>query len=188
MQSPGTGHTLPEVLILLAVVLLMFGIAAPDLQATLQRHAGEALVSELARTLNLARAAAVNSGSMVTLCRSTDGLTCSGDWLDGILVFTDANADRVINAEDSILRYTNAFQPVGVLRFRSFPNRQYLQFTQLGFTNNQNGNFTWCPATGEAASAQQLIFTQSGRSRFAKDKDGDGIREGADGQAISCGN
>ena len=117
--------------------------------------------------MSFARAAAVTTGKMITLCRSANGSSCGGQWQDGILVFTDANADRKPNGSDRILRYTAFGNKAGTLQLRSFPNRQYVQFSPLGFSNRQNGSFTWCPPGGDAALAQQLVFTQSGRVRSA---------------------
>jgi len=180
-------YTLIELLVVLALVTLLASLALPGMQADMQRQTGSTVVNDLSRLLAFARATAVSTGTMVTLCRSGDGLVCGGLWQHGILVFTDANANRTLDGNDRILRYDNSLVPRGSLRLGSFPNRQYLQFTPEGFTNKQNGSFTWCPASGEAEHARQLIFSQSGRSRTAFDSDGDGIREDASGKALSCG-
>ncbi|MEY4642226.1 MAG: hypothetical protein RLZZ227_2220 [Pseudomonadota bacterium] len=184
MQPAIRGYTLLELLVVLALVAVFASMAIPGWGRTLQARTGEIVIHELARTMNFARAAAVTNGSIVTLCRSGDGLACNGNWEDGLLLFTDANADRIRNGADRLLRHTGRIQ--GSLRLRSFPNRQYLQFTALGFTYRQNGNFTWCPPGNDVALAQQLIFSQSGRSRFARDSNGDGQLEGADGAPLVC--
>lgn len=179
--------TLVELLVVLTLLALLASLALPGLQADLQRQTGSVVVSELSRLLAYARASAATTGTTVTVCRSNNGLACGGQWQQGVLLFTDANADRTLNGNDRILRYANTLVPQGTLRLGSFPNRQYLQFTPEGFTNKQNGSFTWCPASGEVTHAHQLIFSQSGRTRLAFDSDGDGIREDASGKALSCG-
>jgi prepilin-type N-terminal cleavage/methylation domain-containing protein len=179
------GYTLLELLIVLAIVAILAISAMPGWGRTLQARAGEVAIHELARAMNLARSEAVANGSLVTLCRSTNGTTCNGNWEDGMLLFTDANGDRVINGDDRVLRRSGRVD--GSLQLRSYPNRQYVQFTPLGFTNKQNGNFTWCPVGRDVELAQQLVFSQSGRARFARDTNGDGVREGADGAPLTCG-
>lgn len=186
MLARDPGYTLIELLVALAILVLLFSFAIPGIAPAIQRHRGEALIQDLARIMNYARAAAVDTGQMVTVCHSDNGNSCGGQWLDGILVFSDANADRTINQFDQILRYSTFGSNAGSLSFRSFPNRQFVQFSPLGFTNKQNGSFTWCPHNGSSALAQQLIFSQSGRSRLARDQDGDGIREGSNGKALIC--
>ena len=58
--------------------------------------------------------------------------------------------------------------------------------TPMGFTRDQNGNFTWCPGNGDVRLARQLIVNAAGRLREALDSDGDGVREGANGRPIGC--
>jgi len=186
VHSASAGFTLIELLVTIAMVSLLVLFSLPGLQPLLQRHSGNVAILDLERLLAQARASAVNSGQVVTLCRSMDGLRCNGQWRDGILLFTDTNADRTINGEDRVLRHASNLAGDGDLRLSTFPNRQYLQYTAEGFTNKQNGAFTWCPPGGEPEAAQQLIFSQSGRTRLARDQNGDGIREGADGRKLSC--
>lgn len=180
------GFSLFELLITLAIIAIVVCFAIPDLSGALQSNAGEIEVNNLARSMHYARSAAISSGRMVTVCRSINGDTCGGEWQQGILVFTDTNADHVFNAEDQTLRYIQTIDPVGTLSMSSFPNRQYLQFNPMGSTNQQSGNFTWCPPGNDIELARQLIFTHTGRTRFAQDGDGDGVREGANGNALNC--
>lgn len=187
MYSKARGFTFVEMLIALSVCVLLFGMAMPGLGSIITKTESEIVVNDVVRLMAYARNAAVTEGSTVTLCRSADGHSCGGQWEQGVLLFTDINEDGTFDeGEDRILRQTNFKPGLGTLRLRSFPNRQYLQFTALGFTNKQNGTFTWCPADHNAELAQQIIFIQSGRTRLARDTNGDKIREGTDGKPISC--
>lgn len=181
-----SGFTLLELMITVAAVGILAGMAMPDLGGMLQKNAGEAQLNDLARTMSMARMSAVSHGRMVTLCRSANKKGCNGEWHSGMLVFIDGDNDRIVDATEQILYVTPAATTPGTLKLRSFPNRQYLQFTPAGVINNQTGNFTWCPVSNDARQAQQLIFNITGRARFAVDSDHDGFREGADGKPLSC--
>jgi Tfp pilus assembly protein FimT len=124
---------------------------------------------------------------MVTLCRSNDGQHCQGQWHEGSILFTDANADRRLNGEDRLLYRTQPLPLRGRLSFNAFRNRQYLQMTPQGITAYQNGNFTWCPANGDPLLIRQLILSFSGRTRMARDEDGDGVVENSQGKPVTCG-
>lgn len=181
-----SGFTLLELMVVIAVVGILAGMSMPGLSTMLQTNAAETLLNDLARTMSMARASAVSRGQLVTLCRSADKKSCSGEWHSGMLVFLDRDGDRIVDAGEEVLHVTSAATMPGTLKLRSFPNKQYLQFTPAGLINNQTGNFTWCPADNDARQAQQLIFNITGRVRFAVDADHDGLREGADGKPLSC--
>ena len=184
--SRQSGINLLEMLIVLSITGILASIALPDLGKMLSRYEGEKIMNSLARAIAFARAQAVEQGAMITFCRSSDGLKCKGSWHEGAIIFTDYNADRIINYNDQILLHTPAVKTQGTLKFRAFQNKQYLQLTPLGFTNYQNGNFTWCPEDKDPRQARQLIISYTGRTRLAVDSNNDGIRENASGKNISC--
>ena len=186
MYPHARGVTLLELLIALAICALLFGMAVPGLGTTIRKNEGEAVVNEVQRLMAYARSEAITQGRNVTLCRSNNGTSCGGEWEQGVLMFADLNADGVFNGADQLLRQSTFTPGTGTLRLHSYPNRQYVQFVAEGFTRGQSGNFTWCPADHNAQLAQQVIFIQSGRARLARDSNGDGIREAADGKPLSC--
>ncbi|MES3009122.1 MAG: GspH/FimT family pseudopilin [Pseudomonadota bacterium] len=181
-----TGFTLPELITTLAIVGILSSLATPGLQALTEQKQGDTTLRALADHLALARSSAASYGQTVTFCRSADGLTCSGSWSDGSIVFTDRNADRQINQDDLLLRSQLTVQLQGNIEWRAFQNRQYLQIEATGFMRYQSGNFTYCPQDGDARNARQLIVNSTGRARYAEDSNGDGIREDSSGNALAC--
>lgn len=186
MRRTAAGFTLVELLVCLAIVAFLALQATPGIAEWRARKAADAVMREMLNAVDMARAHAVAGNVMVTLCRSDDGKACRGNWRDGSILFTDANGNRVVDEDDRLLFRLAPMQADGTLEFRSFQNRQYLQLTPRGFTNYQNGNFTYCPANGDARLARQLIISLSGRTRLARDTDGDGIVEDSQGKPVSC--
>lgn len=181
------GLSLIEILICLGIVaFLAVQASTPGFASWRERRTADALMRELIGAVDMARAFAIAENAMVTFCRSSDGATCSGGWAEGSILFTDFNADRIINGDDRLLFRLEPLQLAGTLEFRSFQNRQYLQMNSRGFTNYQNGNFTFCPASKDPRLARQLIIALSGRTRLARDTDGDGIVEDSQGRALQC--
>lgn len=188
-RRTGQGFTLIELLLVLGIsTFLLLQFAQPAWQELRQRRQVELIMLELQQFIVMARSSAVSHNSMVTLCRSDDGRQCRGRWNDGSILFTDANADHILNEDDRLLFRLSSLPPAahGNLAFNAFRNRQYLQLTPQGSTNFQNGNFTWCPADGNLRLARQLIVSVSGRTRMARDSDGDGIVENSQGQPLDC--
>jgi type IV fimbrial biogenesis protein FimT len=182
-----TGISLIELLIALAIMaFLLTNVGLPGFRDTANRHDIDAAVRDLIDAISMARSAAISENVMVTLCRSSDGKLCKGSWENGSILFTDANADRVINGNDRLLFRFPALKPQGTLTFNSFRNQQYLQLTPRGATNNQNGNFTFCPANGDPRLIRQLIINITGRARVAPDTNKDGIVENSEGKPVEC--
>ncbi|MAM69628.1 MAG: hypothetical protein CMP91_00600 [Gammaproteobacteria bacterium] len=181
-----SGYSLFELLIALAIASVLLNLAIPGYANFIERNQARVVIEQLQRAISLARQTAVNEGRMTTLCRSKDGKHCGGKWQEGFIVFTDQNGDRKINGKDRLVEVFPALAAKGTLIFRAFQNKQYLQMTAQGFTNYQNGNFTFCPASQKTELAQQLIINRAGRTYLARDRNEDGIKEGASGKPISC--
>lgn len=185
-NKSSSGFNLVEILIVLTLLAILINLGLPALSNTVERNQAKVVINEINRAISLTRFTAINSGLITTLCRSENGTSCGGQWQDGFIVFTDRNADRVINSNDQLIRVFPEPASTGTLTFRAFQNKQYLQMTPQGFTNYQNGNFTFCTSSNDPKLAQQLIINRSGRTYFASDNNGDGIKEGANGKALTC--
>ncbi|MDR2212297.1 MAG: GspH/FimT family protein [Pseudomonadales bacterium] len=182
------GYTLLELLVVLTLLGLLLTLGLPDLRRWQREAQSEALLVELGRLLAEARGTAVTQGVPVTLCSSITPPLCDAAWQRQALLFTDHDGDRVFDRTDGdlMLRHWTPPEAQGRLLLSNFPARPSLQFLPTGFTSGESGNFTWCPPNAEPSAIRQLIFTRSGRTRMALDTNGDGIREGADGQPLSC--
>lgn len=181
-----SGFTVTELLICCAIVALLIMLSTPLSHAWVQDHQLQRITNDYLNALGFARATAVTSGYRVTFCRSDDGTRCQGTWTDGSIIFTDRNGDGQVNGKDEVLRRFNAPDFPVIITFRAFQNKSYLQMTPLGFTDYQNGNFTFCPQDLNPALARQIIISRSGRARLAMDRDGDGIRENSQGKPLTC--
>lgn len=180
------GFTLLELLICLLIVTVLGIISIPGLHNLAERQRSDSIMRSLMDAIALGKTTAITTGEPVTLCRSRNGAECGGQWQEGVLLFTDANADRQVNQDDVVKRYFTFPDADGVLTWRAFQNRQYLQFTSAGHTRNQNGSFTYCSGNRKPELARQLIVSRTARARFAIDSDGDGIREDSEGKPIVC--
>jgi type IV fimbrial biogenesis protein FimT len=182
----GRGFTLLEALLTMAVFAILVSLAAPDLQQLRTRRQGSVALQKLATSIYLARSAAATTGDIAVLCPSADGILCGGFWQQGILVYLDGNDNQHPDPGEKFVTRIHFEKLPGQITWRAFQRKPYLQITPAGFTRHQNGNFTWCDPERDPFSAQQLILNRTGRVRYARDTDGDGLREGADGQAITC--
>lgn len=121
------GFTLVEMLVALSIAAILLAIAVPSYSSSQLNSQLRASANDLIASINLARSEAIKRGTTVTLCASSDGESCGGDWHQGWLVLREADAlhDAVVlhsvNAipvgfqlTESAGKHTLLFQPTGV--------------------------------------------------------------------------
>lgn len=185
-MEKASGLTILELLTTLAILSILLSISMPSFRHLAQSVSGDVTLRKLSNAVQFGKSAAIVNNSSVTLCRSRDGLVCAGSWHDGAIVFTDGNRNRELDGDDVLLRHFVFSDSNGSIRFRAFQNKQYLQLSSMGTTHDQNGNFIYCPFSGDERYARQLIVNRTARLRFAQDSDADGIREDSRGRPLDC--
>ncbi len=175
-------------LIALALVGVMSGLALPAFQGLVQQNRAAAALNQLLGALQSARHAAITLRTAVTLCPSAVETECGArdTWHQGTLMFADRNANGRRDASEQVLRWLPGFSDRSRIYWRSFRNRSYLQIKPNGMTDWQNGNLLYCPRDGDPRYAREVIINAQGRPRNAPDTDHDGIAEGADGLPLRC--
>mgnify|MGYP001809622795 CR=1 FL=1 len=111
------GFTLIELIVTIAIVAILAGIAIPSFTSMIAKNRAAALTNELSGALNLAYSEAVKRSRRVTVCRSvnvdtaTPGCsTATGtNWSTGWIVFVDAATTGTIDTGDTRLKI---FQPI----------------------------------------------------------------------------
>jgi type IV fimbrial biogenesis protein FimT len=100
------GYTLVEILVSIAVVSILAAIAIPSFKYVTTSNRITTEVNTLLGDMQFARGEAIKEGQSVTVCVSSDGLTCTGttNWHNGWIVFMDTNNNGVKDGGESVLR------------------------------------------------------------------------------------
>ena len=83
------GFTLVEMLMVLTVAVVLLTLGAPAFIDTVRNNRLVTTMNALSGTLASARAEAVAQRRVVTVCGSSDGLECDGEWTQGWISFLD---------------------------------------------------------------------------------------------------
>ena len=185
-QKLQTGFTLIELMVTVSILAILLATAIPAMADFLERNRANAIISEVRNLVAMARENAVHHGCFTTLCPSEDNTTCSSNTLAPLIVFSDCNRNRKIDEDDQLYRVMQPLPENSQLRWSFSLGRRYLQMTPQGFTNSLFGSLIYCPASGEEQHARLLIISRSGRARYGKDTDGDGIPNRDSGENVGC--
>lgn len=89
MRHSLNGFTLIELMVTLAVLAIVLGIAVPSFQKQIINNKSQTMGDEFAQALNFARSEAVKNKQRVSICASSNGTSCTGSWSEGFIVFQD---------------------------------------------------------------------------------------------------
>ena len=154
------GFTLHELLLAIGIVAILGSISIPYLHDIVIKHRRQVEQKRLFSALNFARSMAINHGQFVTLCPSVDKQQCVSNWQQPLMIFMDGDIKARVDEHDTLLRRVNALA-YGSLQLSAFPSKRYFRFHPNGFTDNQNGTFTYC----YQHKGWQLIINRAGRVR-----------------------
>jgi type IV fimbrial biogenesis protein FimT len=156
-RKSAQGFTIIEVIVTMTVAGILMMFAVPAFNAFIQNQRITTAANSLVLSLNLARSEAIkrDQSTGVTVCASTDGLTCNGtSWTKGwIVIDTSGGANAgvlsgvaTIGTNDTISEAAGQLQAV----------------FQSNGTVTQAASFTICDNRG-AASAHSIDLGPTGR-------------------------
>ncbi|MBI5277306.1 MAG: GspH/FimT family protein [Burkholderiales bacterium] len=169
------GFSLAEVMVTLAVLATLLTLAIAGWSAVATSMKLTALTNTMLTQLHTARSEAIKRNARVAMCKSADGVTCtgSGGWEQGWLVFHDANNSGTREPQETLI-YQIAALPAGFRVSGNLSVAKYVSFAGNGGTLLASGAFqagtlTLCKVTDAAvAEARQIVINAVGRPRVKK--------------------
>lgn len=98
------GFTLIELMIVLILVAIVAGIAAPWMGQVIRNGQMTSQGNSLLGGMQYARGESLARGTTVTICGSSDGVSCDDNWGRGWIVFVDVDGDKNLGTADEVLR------------------------------------------------------------------------------------
>ena len=179
-QQVARGLTLVELIIGLAILAILLGLASPSFQRFTNRQIIRHQIWELRRALELARGLAVTQQTIWKVCMATNNYHCVKQGGQRLLVFQDSNKNHRRDATESL--HLDLHNPSTIITL-SASGRSYVRFKASGEAMD-SGNFLVCGKGGGDYGRKTIVF-RSGRVRLSKDTDGDGYDD-LRGVKITC--
>jgi len=157
------GVTLIELVVSLSIVAILLTIAAPSFAEIQQNTRRRSAVNDYWHAIFLARNEAIKRNSVVSLCKSSTGITCdnaSGSWSNGWIVFENLDRDEPAQRDtnEPILRLYDSSDNISIRSNRT-------TFTFRPITQGAvNGTIVFCDQRG-SQSARAIIISHTGRPR-----------------------
>lgn len=107
-KSKEQGFTLIELMISIALLAILLGLAAPSYRSFITSNRLTAQANELVGDLSLARNEAASRSRNVQVCIAASSTSCAGsgsDWAAGWIVWADNNNNGSLDASE-VIKYT----------------------------------------------------------------------------------
>lgn len=161
MRNSLRGFTLVELLITMSVLAIVLAVAAPSFRTQIISSRTSAAAEEFSIALNYARSQAVRTVKRVSICASSTGTSCTGNWSDGYIVFEDkATSDTAANVDMGsptvIYKAWSKLEAPGTFTVkRGSTDVNFIRYTSLGVL---------APTSSDAVTATVKLTGCSGKS------------------------
>ncbi len=171
-QRATEGLTLIELMIVLAIFGVLLFAGVPAFHRALQKSRVESEAHRLMRAIIFTRSEALRRNTPVSMCPSamaeTGRAECAGVYASGWIVFENRDGDRVVDAEDVVIRIFEALPPGFRLTNRAGTRNasEILSYKPDG-TSGRTRTLLVCAATGDSIAPKSVILSNVGRPRLA---------------------
>jgi type IV fimbrial biogenesis protein FimT len=182
-RKPAPGFTLLELMITLAVVGILLGLAVPNFSEMIRNNRLTSAANDLLRATQVARSEAVKRQTWVVVCSTADSAAmppaCSQGAFRDWIVFVDADGDFTVDAAEQVLERHGAVHATLTVRN---DNKGVISYAASGFSTvapddeTVSRNIIFCDQRGNQqigtnSTARAIVISATGRSRVTKNSD-----------------
>ena len=168
------GFTVIEAMITIAVASVTIAVALPSYSTIVRNGLLARHIYGFYSALNMARSEAIKRGRSVSVCPSTDRVSCAASgtpWEQGWIVFVDSNNNHVVDGTDQVLWAERNLTAGYTLRGSSATTLpSYFTMNPKG-APSATGQYVLCQAM-QINPARAILVSMGGRISIATDNNG----------------
>jgi type IV fimbrial biogenesis protein FimT len=179
-RKPAPGFTLLELMITLAIVAILLGLAVPNFSEMIRNNRLTSSANDLLRATQIARSEAVKRQLPVVVCATVDSAAmppaCSEGAFRDWIVFADTDGDWVVDAGEPVIERHGAVHDLLTVRN---DNNGIISYAATGFASPPpagkaaSGNIVFCDQRGNQqigtnSTARAIRVSPTGRTRVTK--------------------
>jgi type IV fimbrial biogenesis protein FimT len=164
------GFTLLELMITVSLAAILMAIAIPSFTETIKNNRITAQVNGFVSALNFTRSEAIKRGVRVSMCKSSDTVTCMKDgagsnWSQGWIIFTNQDNDGVFDGGgEAVLKIQDGTQNQTTIVGNSLVD-DMISYLPNGLISAVGGTITVCDdRVGDVG--KEIKLNSVGRSKI----------------------
>lgn len=157
------GFTLMELLVVISIVGVLSALAVPSFSRFIQGERADALNTEFAGAVLVARSTAIQTGTPTIFCGSGDSASCNGDWSSGWIVFRDDDRDSAKGADEDFILRRNDNTDRATLEVTSDDGTS-LSMVRFNYRGSPGGELSVVASSGDQTRA--MTVTPFGKPRI----------------------
>ena len=160
------GFTLIEFVIALSIVAILAGVAIPSYSKFVAKSEQATMMSNFMLAINKGKQFSQLYRKRIALCPSADLQQCTGglEWQNGYLVFVDLNEDRILDANEKVLKALK--ENASHVKIQTSVGRKKLSYYPWGESPGSNATVRFC-AEDEVIPGKAIIISNKGETRFS---------------------
>ncbi|KAF0193009.1 MAG: type IV fimbrial bioproteinis protein FimT [Gammaproteobacteria bacterium] len=172
-RTSHAGFTLIELMVAVALGIILMTMAVPSFYSTIQNNRAATRANEFLADLYFARSEAIKQARTATICRSTNGTSCTGSgsaWEAGWIVWVDSDGDGSMAASGELMRVHETLSNATLTGKIGGADVASVQYLGSGFrATSPSGNMLFTlTATGcKGNQTRAITIIGSGRASVA---------------------